>query len=25
VEQACGTCAEHGCLNCTCNGAKVSY
>jgi len=24
VEQACGTCAEHGCFDCHCNGSKRS-
>lgn len=23
VAESCGTCAEHGCLNCTCGGAKA--
>lgn len=25
VEQACGTCAEHGCLDCTCQSGKSSH
>jgi RNA polymerase sigma-70 factor (ECF subfamily) len=24
VEQACGTCAEHGCIDCHCNASKRS-
>jgi hypothetical protein len=22
VARSCGTCADHGCLDCTCDGAK---
>ena len=25
VEQACGTCAEHGCFDCHCNGSEPSH